>query len=217
MAKPPSRQDVQDRQYRNPSFLQKLEMEARRNNLQRASQESYNWFIRRASRLGSNQTRDKIKKDAQRKNRYIERDPGIGNMYMYSYDAKWKDELPYWDAFPLIIMVGPADGGWHGLNFHYLPPRARATLFDRLQDIATNKRYDRTTRLKISYETLKDAAKYRMFKPCFKHYLNERVTGRPIKIGSEEWEAALFLPIAQWRKANAQKVYADSIKAATGN
>jgi hypothetical protein len=26
-----------------------------------------------------------------------------GNMYMFFYDAKLKDKLPYWDMFPLVL------------------------------------------------------------------------------------------------------------------
>lgn len=37
---------------------------------------------------------------------------GSGQMYMFYYDPKHKKTLPYYDRFPLIIMVGPAEGGF---------------------------------------------------------------------------------------------------------
>ena len=46
------------------------------------------------------------------------------------YDAKHKATLPYYDGFPLILMLGPAKGGFMGLNLHYLPPVVRARLLD---------------------------------------------------------------------------------------
>ena len=44
-----------------------------------------------------------------------------GNMYMFFYDAKLKDKLPYWDAFPLVLPFRKVPGGFFGLNLHYIP------------------------------------------------------------------------------------------------
>lgn len=54
----------------------------------------------------------------------------IGAMLVFFYNAKTKKKLPYWDRFPLVLMVGPAEGGFYGLNLHYIPPQHRAVLFD---------------------------------------------------------------------------------------
>ena len=51
-----------------------------------------------------------------------------GNMYMYFYDPKHKTTLPYYDRFPLTIMVDGAPGGFYGLNLHYLNYNTRACL-----------------------------------------------------------------------------------------
>ena len=32
----------------------------------------------------------------------------VGSMQMFFYDPKTKDTLPYYDKFPLAIIVGPA-------------------------------------------------------------------------------------------------------------
>ena len=44
-----------------------------------------------------------------------------GSMMLFNYDPKLKRDLPYYDTFPLIFVVGPAKDGFHGLNMHYLP------------------------------------------------------------------------------------------------
>ena len=62
----------------------------------------------------------------------------IGRMYHFKYDPKGAKTLPYYDAFPLIFMVGPAPGGFYGINLHYLPPQLRARLMDSLYDITNN-------------------------------------------------------------------------------
>ena len=44
----------------------------------------------------------------------------------YFYDPKTKQQMKYYDRFPLIMCVQMYNNGL-GLNFHYLPPMLRAT------------------------------------------------------------------------------------------
>jgi|TARA_E500000318_G_scaffold31967_1_gene31888 hypothetical protein len=136
--------------------------------------------------------------------------PTIGRMYFFNYDPKLKRELPYYDRFPLIFMIGPAEGGFYGINLHYLAPTLRARLMDALYDTITNQNYDETTRLRISYNILKGATKFRFFKPCVKHYLVNKVQGRFLEVFSNEWDIALFLPVERFEKANKRQVFNDS-------
>ena len=76
--------------------------------------------------------------------------PLVGQMYMYYYDAKTKDTLPYFDRMPLVFPFKKVAGGFYGLNLHYLPLTLRARLMDALYDTASNSRYDESTRLKIN-------------------------------------------------------------------
>ena len=141
--------------------------------------------------------------------------PQIGHMYHFYYDPKGKKTLPYYDRFPLIFMVGPAEKGFYGINLHYLPPKLRAALMDSLYEVVSNKRYDEATKLRISYDILKGASKYRYFKPTFKHYLNAHVNSQFLKIDSAEWDIALFLPTERFEKAKKSRVFADSRKMIT--
>ena len=58
--------------------------------------------------------------------------PTVGQMYLFQYDAKFKDILPYWDMWPLIFPFDYAKNGFYGINLHYLPPNARIDLMLRL-------------------------------------------------------------------------------------
>tara|TARA_R110000868_G_scaffold388694_1_gene657730 strand:+ start:88 stop:693 length:606 start_codon:yes stop_codon:yes gene_type:complete len=140
----------------------------------------------------------------------------LGNMYMFSYEAKHKDTLPYYDAFPLIFPINLAKGGFLGINMHYLPPQLRAVLMDEIYKTVTNEKYDETTRTKMSYDLLNGAAQYKEFKPCIKHYLSSQLRSRFIYITPAEWDIALFLPSAKFIGATKQKVYADSRKTIRG-
>ena len=44
-----------------------------------------------------------------------------GGLYLFQYDAKHKDTLPYWDKLPLVFPFRKVPDGFYGLNLHYLP------------------------------------------------------------------------------------------------
>ena len=67
-----------------------------------------------------------------------------------------------------MIPVEPAEGGFRGINLHYLPPILRAKFLDALLDVTNNKKYDDTTKFRLTYDILNGARKMRYFKPCFK-------------------------------------------------
>ena len=136
----------------------------------------------------------------------------VGTMQMFFYDPKTKDTLPYYDTFPLVVIVGPAEKGFYGLNLHYLPPMLRAKMLDGLMDIASSKRSP-NAKFEITYETLKSTSKLKFFKPCFKHYLASNVRGGFAQVPAPEWEIATFLPVASFKKIpNPLTAYKDSRK-----
>ena len=109
-------------------------------------------------------------------------------MYMMEYVAKHRATLPYYDRLPLIFPYKKVPGGFMGLNMHYLPLPLRARLMDALYDTANNTKYDESTRLRISYQILEKAAKFREFRPCVKRYLTSQVSSKffihiPIRVG----------------------------------
>ena len=106
------------------------------------------------------------------------------------------------------------DGGFYGINMHYLPHVLRARLMDALYSLSRDKRYDEKTRLKLSYSILNGAAKYKAFKPTFKRYLTNHVRSRFIEITSSEWDIALMMPLQKFAKASASEVWRDSRKTA---
>jgi hypothetical protein len=144
--------------------------------------------------------------------------PMLGCMYLFQYDPKGKKKLPYYDRFPLIFPIASSrttgfatnGGSFLGINLHYLPLPLRARLMDALYKAATTKELDEKTRLKISYQILSQASRYRFFKPCIKRYLVSHVKSRFYYIEPTEWEMALFLPIDRFVGANKQRIYADS-------
>lgn len=134
----------------------------------------------------------------------------VGRMYLFMYDPKMKEELPYYDRFPLIFPFRRVQGGFYGINMHYLPHMMRAKLMDNLHLLANNQNYDDSTKLRLSYQLLHKASKFRYFEPCVKHYLNTQVRTRFLWVPADQWETALFLPLERFVGATKQQVWRDS-------
>ena len=194
------------------NLFQKLELEAFRKGITPRTDESRDWFRKRVQRLTRVNRQSLMRDDGINK----VSTPLLGSMLMFFYDPKLKDKLPYYDTFPLVIPVEKAEGGFRGLNLHYIPPVLRAKFLDSLLDVVNNKKYDESTRFTLTYRLLKGAAKFRYFQPCFKHYLLDHVKSRFAQVPAPEWEIVTFMPTASWKKTSADRVYSDSRKIANG-
>lgn len=168
------------------------------------------WWLERVNDLEGNINRRKLLKDEELRR---VKSPNIGFMYMYVYDPKTKKQLPYYDKFPLTIMIGP-DGkrtGFHGLNLHYLHPIVRAKFLDKLiETYGTTKNLTDRTKILARYKLIKGASKMKEFQPCFKHYLFKHVKTGFSKIDAPDWEIAIFLPTEHFSKANKTRVWSES-------
>lgn len=133
-----------------------------------------------------------------------------GSMYFFVYDAKHKDTLPYWDAFPLVIPIERYRDGFLGINFHYLYPKDRAILLDQLQVFANNDKLDETTRLRMTYRSLGNFTKLKRAKPCIHRYLDSHMGSTMVPVNADEWGTALFLPVERFKGRNKTAVWMDS-------
>ena len=136
----------------------------------------------------------------------------IGRMYFYFYDPKTKDSMPYYDQFPLVIPIEKYNDGFLGLNLHYIHPKHRMVLLDKLSDTMSNDTYDEKTKLKINYRYLAAASRIFEANPCIKRYLFTQIESRFLEITADEWDIAAMLPLESFVGASTSKVYADSRK-----
>lgn len=185
------------------NLFQKLGYDAFRAGITPRTKESMTWFRQKAHRIRRVNRRELMKEEPiELRNTFRP-----GNMFMFFYNPKTRDTLPYYDKFPLVVVVGKAEGGFYGLNLHYIAPILRAKLLSALMDNTNNTKYDETTRFKINYAMLNRTSKLRFYKPCFKHYLLDHVQSRLAHVPAPEWEIATFLPMADWKKARGPAIY----------
>jgi hypothetical protein len=136
----------------------------------------------------------------------------VGGLYFFFYDPKTKDQLPYYDVFPLVLILEKYNDGFLGLNLHYLPIKYRAAFLDKLMDYAVVNENNDITRMRVSYDILNATRRFREFKPCLKRYLHGHVRSKLITVGPNEWDVATFLPVQQFKKAKSIEVWEDSIQ-----
>jgi hypothetical protein len=136
----------------------------------------------------------------------------IGRMYFYFYDPKTKDMLPYYDRFPLVIPIELYPNGFLGLNLHYISPKQRIILLDKLSEFANNNDYDETTKLRLTYEMLKNATRIFEKTPCVKKYLWKHIESRFVEITADEWDIAAMLPYEWFYGSTKERVWTESRK-----
>ena len=166
---------------------------ARKAEISRGTKDSIDWFTKR------------IRKGKPIKNIEVITDgfkPKLiepGGMYVYAYDPKTKEKLPFYDMFPLIICLSIVRGGWYGLNVHYLPPSMRARI---LWEVG----YGKMNLAKIAKALTLDPRT----KPAMKRYLFDHCRSTPKYIPKSEWEIAIQLPFENFVNADNKKVWRDS-------
>jgi len=169
---------------------------------QGGTQKSASWYQKAVASMADRLTANKLMSQGKLTSR-----PNIGLLNLFFYDPKYKKTLPYYDTFPLVLPLEAIPGGFSGINFHYLPPGLRFRLLDQMQRFATNNKMDKTTRLNVSYSSVKSIS---LVKPTIKKYLYKHVRSSFLKIDLTQAAIAVYLPVQQFQKSSAASVYAAS-------
>lgn len=123
----------------------------------------------------------------------------IGKLYFFKYDPKWKHKLAHYDKFPMVFPIEPYPDGFLGLNLHYLSVPQRRKLTEELLVYRNNNKMDQTTKLKLSYQLLKNSMKLNtLAQPCIHRYLFDHVRSEFIEVYAEEFDKAVQIPVEDW-------------------
>jgi len=166
---------------------------------------SYQWYRAQISQLGNIQ--------AKMKRALNTGGPTIvpGGLYLFQYDPKWKEVLPYYDTLPLVLPFARVDDGFLGINLHYLPYALRFKLMGALLSLVKNVK-DPTSRAKVSWEILNSSSKFKGVDACVKHYLTGHVRSQFLQIPNDQWVTAAMMPLEQFQKSTKQKVFNQSVR-----
>lgn len=131
-------------------------------------------------------------------------------MLFFGYDPKTKNDLNFWDSFPLIILLRKTGRSLLGLNLHYLSPMARADLLNAMLRFVDDPEYYKNPNatFNLSYSLLKRSGSLRAFRACIKRYKISNIVTKVNPIPSNEWKYTVFMPLDKFRGASRQQVWA---------
>jgi hypothetical protein len=115
------------------SHLTNLTEQKKTAGLKTMSGDSISWLkgkieeLKRPDRIATSISREQLRQTNMVK---------IGMLYFFYYDPKTKADLPYWDRFPLVLVLEKYDDGFLGLNLHYLPVKYRVAFLQKLMKYA---------------------------------------------------------------------------------
>tara|TARA_B100000035_G_scaffold247224_1_gene215908 strand:+ start:387 stop:908 length:522 start_codon:yes stop_codon:yes gene_type:complete len=153
--------------------------------------EPYTWYRNRIKELGTPSVPELLRSGK------LNKTPHPKHLNMFVYAPKFAKKLPYYDTFPLVMYLKSAEGGFYGLNFHYLPYALRARLLDAAgQD-------------ELSVSAVENS---RLTRPTIKRYLFGYTRSMFRKIDSDDNLTAIMLPVQRFKKAGENKIWGDSRK-----
>jgi hypothetical protein len=166
-------------------------------------EKSYQWYRQQVATLGKLSSSNQALKNTPMVSTILP-----GEMYMFMYDPKTKATLPYYDRMPLVLPFRKVQGGFYGINLHYLPYLMRFKILDILSQYAIEKDGDK--RIRLSWQLLDATSKLEPAKFAVKHYLNSHVQTRFYKIQYADWVTASQLPLEKFVGAQKTKVWQDA-------
>jgi len=123
----------------------------------------------------------------------------LGDLFCYYYNPKYRKTLPYYDMFPMIMLLKAEQETFLGINFHYLRPKWRAILLDRV-----------TAKIGGGLPKWSKLRQIRQIAPTIKRYRFDHIMRKVIPIEEDEQEIAIFLPTEKFKKAGKAKVWSES-------
>lgn len=170
---------------------------------------SWSWFMRNVRDLATAQG---VKPLALMGDNQIHQTDKIlpGYFYQFFYDPKYKEELPFYDTFPLAIPFSATNTHFTCLNLHYIYPKVRLLLLSKLLAFATDDKLSKKMKINLSWKLISNASRFPMVAPCVKMYLRGHVKSKFLKIPPSDYYSAIFLPTESWKKSTNAEVWKKS-------
>lgn len=162
------------------------------------------WFMKNVNSLSSSGFRpmDFLGQNASKQVRKITPQM-MGSLCQFFYSPKHKDTLPVYDTFPLILPFNYVNGKVYGLNIHYMHPRYRLMMFDKMSRIIG----DPSSRRQLTWKFIKGLSNVPQLKNCVKAYLPQHIKSNIILFGEDDYVPAIFLPSHVFNKQSADEVW----------
>ena len=175
--------------------------------------ENYNWFKnvinQNVHSENYEQLRQQIITDPTRiSNRFF-----LGKLYFFFYNQpEDRMTLPFYDTFPLLLLLRRTKNNMFGINLHYLPPKRRLSTFLQLLKYTTDNRLTKGTRIILPYGAMVRDKKWKILKSCFRQYKISKIQGNLINISAPDWPIAVNLPVERFKKQGKKFIWDHTLR-----
>lgn len=137
-----------------------------------------------------------------------------GSIYLFGYNPKTKADLPYYDLYPMVLVISLTNNGFMGLNFHYIDHMSRQVFFNGLIEYVNDEQFDKNPNayIDINYATLKATKKLSYYRPTIKRYYYKNIVSKVTEIPPVYWKFMLFLPLERFQEETKESVWKHSRK-----
>lgn len=144
-----------------------------------------------------------------------------GRIYLYGYHPKGEKTLEFYDRYPMTLVLQREQGGFLGLNFHYLHPNDRANFFNNLTRFVNDTNYDKNidAEIAVTYSAIKSAKMFArnkrtkafsFYKPSIKRYYYSNIVSKITEVPPIYWKFMLFLPLDRFANIVREEVWKKS-------
>jgi hypothetical protein len=176
---------------------------------------NFEWFRRLVNRsMDGGKTLDEIRQQIisdpkrVRDNRFFR-----GKLYFFFYNEPlYRDKLPFYDTFPLLLLLHRKGSNIFGCNLHYLPPRIRLSKFLELMQYTNQNKLSWRTNIVLDYDKLINSDTWDILRPTFRQYRLNRIQGNCINIPAQDWPIAINLPVERFKKMDRRTIWNRTIK-----
>jgi len=137
----------------------------------------------------------------------------LGKLYFFFYnEPEYKISLPFYDTFPLLLLLRRTKNHIFGVNLHYIPPKRRLVKFMELLKYTSDNQLKKGSRIILPYEKMKRDKKWKIFKSCFRQYKINKIQGNIIDISAPDWPIAVNLPVERFKKRGKKEIWSQTIE-----
>jgi hypothetical protein len=147
-----------------------------------------------------------------------------GSMCTFTYDAKFKDKLDFWDFLPrsLILQTRISKKGVINvlaLNVSYIPPQIRLKVLDKIVKTFNtsfinpnnkkieNEQFNSIRNLPLQYDVVKKILSGSGFEFAIRSYLYNRLWSTPLVIPYTDWWRVATVPSNYLHKMTLRMIY----------
>lgn len=188
------------------------------NNINLFTKEAYDYFRVNVSK-NFNPSRDKFLQSNYRKKLSTQSTQLIGKLYFFKYEAEEAGDrsLNVFDQYPMVfffnfVRTKEGNGLLYGLNIHYLAPRYRQALLEKLLVTKSSNKINDNTRMKITWNIIKSLVNSKIAHKAIHAYRTDRFMSKLVEVPAPDWSIAVFLRLEKFVHLGDNKISHSSVR-----